>query len=587
MSGAARRVLRSVEFADHGVPAGFDQNAVRGRTDVARGIADKSLRLQKSVEKFQKEVTKLQKSGIGADEATRKASKHLDDAAELVKQHAVEAKGEDPTVVADIAAALLTIDPGPRQMLLRRAGNPEIFSDLDGVELDQTDVEGAPAVSEFQKGASAASAKAEEKDLAKAETRESLPLRQRPASTLQQKGEVTKTGTPKDPSDIYKDHVRSPSALEVDTSERRRIIETQGPEAAAKIPLTTTQRGALNTLAGDQIKALKKIATIQRARLGMSESQFRKLKPEQQAAFDIQNLIGAYLPDVISEKEKLTFHPRDEVLRIGTGLGSGGFGSKSQKWGRGGVADRVVENRNNSQFENLQRLMYELTAPIAETDPRTGKVLLDASGNPVASQSRTSRINLNTQFPLHRARLGQARPDGTLEWPAEAMSPEFLTEFMQGVFNNHDPEFFTRMLPLIQRSLEYTPAYAGSKTVLIPGGDIQYGGGKRTRTAGKYDQMQFVPSDKFKRAMEEGVGSAKFPYPIYGTKQLDREPLGPPALTPEPTGIPGGNIDQDVMQQTRDRIEEMRKKLRGQTGTNDQASIYMVPDTSPLRTLLV
>ena len=83
--------------------ANVSDRQIEGVKEVALA---KSSRLQDAMKRYNDAMSAQIKKGVPADKASRFASKELDEVAELVKRHAVEAKDSDPTVLLDIAAAL-------------------------------------------------------------------------------------------------------------------------------------------------------------------------------------------------------------------------------------------------------------------------------------------------------------------------------------------------------------------------------------------------------------------------------------------------------------------------------------------------
>jgi hypothetical protein len=554
----------------------------------------KSSRLQDAMKRYNDAMSAQIKKGVPADKASRFASKELDEVAELVKRHAVEAKDSDPTVLLDIAAALTSLEPAQRQMILRRAGSPEVFASLENVGADPLPL----GATELDAAAATAQTRAADKAAGVAESRKAFPAVVQPSQNLQKQGAVTKKGKPLKASQVYKSHqIEDVSPLETDTSDRReiietegakaaanvpltereraalqsgvpvqrRLIETQGAAAAAKVPLTSTQRAALQRLAGDQIGQVKRIEARQRAGEGLDQKSYNALSPEEQAEADRLMKVGAYLPPIKGAQadERIA---RD-TLRIGTSQSRPqGKGEDSARQGGRSKAtiDESVEGKNQSHAESLISTMYKKTDPGADAN---------------------DFINLNEWFPLFRARMGEMDADGTLQYPSEAPNAEWLTGFMQAALNVHDPEWKSRMLPLVERSLANTPASTGTR--LMGGGELQTQRSKTgRRTAAFYDKTQFVPSPNQQSRMEKGLRGKGEPVKIYGGKPLDRPALEAPSLTPQPIPPKGKPIDEGKKQEVRDAIEEYREKMRQKRGNSETASIYTVPETSPLRSLM-
>jgi hypothetical protein len=201
------------------------------------------------------------------------------------------------------------------------------------------------------------------------------------------------------------------------------------------------------------------------------------------------------------------------------------------------------------------------------------------------AQNPQSILDLDKHVPSWRARFGQYDQDGNLTYPANAPNAEFLTQYIQGLFNVGDENFYKTMLPLIERSIAAAPPTPA--LTLQEGGRIAGGraAGKQ-RSAAAYEGEQFVPSPGMAREMQRDGTQ------IYGDRVLDREELGPPALTPIPqAGLPApaegaGKISDESKSKTMNNIEAARERMRQKRGNSDTASIYTVPENSPVRFLM-
>lgn len=466
------------------VPEGFDRGVRQSVLDdqgdtvdvvsgaspdaVAQMAGAKTTRLRTAIENYNTRLAELLEEGHSRDVAVRNASRQLDDAATLIRQHVSTVPGDEPPVIADMALALMELQPEERSMLLRRAGNPEIFAPLVEGDMPDPDTQIGQTTavdqdSRMRRGA--AQSQSLDKKLADASTREALPAGQRPSAVIRQEGKVTKTGSQVKPSDIWKRVARKKenTPLDVDTTLREDIAAVEGQEAAADVPLTKTQQRALTDLAGDQLNerlyrlgnALVDQGIYTRdelvERIGGKRSDGKSVKGTKEGRDEVEAVAKANkisepslpkavrLTDKEREVERLVYHglaspkkaqrmsaqKRYELLEK-AGLGSDvaadaaremdgeASGTGVLRTGTGRTwndrdADAVVAQRQTSDLARTEQLLYRLTETQAASDS-VGNPILDHKGAPVLKFGGSgSIIDLDGMFPWWRGRFGVRR----------------------------------------------------------------------------------------------------------------------------------------------------------------------------------
>lgn len=223
------------------------------------------------------------------------------------------------------------------------------------------------------------------------------------------------------------------------------------------------------------------------------------------------------------------------------------------------VGDDTIAGRNvintNPDIENLVSInsMRPKTQRVLEMlyDASNYKSAPINSADPVKPSSGI--IDIDEVLPWWRARPAELDVDGNLAYPPRMLSAEAITGFVEDMYGVNDPDFFNAILPVIQRSIDAAPDRVAPRVdkdgnVLRP----------KSRTAEYYQDQVYSPDEMAIEMMQGGVGSGEYPYPLYGTREIER---------PE---IPN-------QQQTTDQ--------RPQSG--DSASIFKVrPPTSPISQLL-
>jgi hypothetical protein len=228
----------------------------------------------------------------------------------------------------------------------------------------------------------------------------------------------------------------------------------------------------------------------------------------------------------------------------------------------------------------------------------------------------TSTVDLDSLIPWWRQRFADMDDKGNLIYPKRLPTAEFITGQLIGRLGVTDPGAFNRFLPLIQRSIDAAPD--------LPSPSVE-SKGRVARTAHQFSQRPTLPSPSFQDIMRQAVRqrTAKTPvygptaadyhlrYPIYGPRQVDLPDVEAPERHPlkkaaEPTARP--SLEERLQQARKSQqpaeppeqqpappakpaaesLEERLKRVRksSQPGSGDQASIYMMPDNSPMRALL-
>ena len=611
-------------YGDLRIPAGFEGGVRRvdetgmgvrsaAQPDAIReGAASKSGRLLASINRYNSKLKELTDSGIAREAAIRQSETELDDIKELIIQTTRGDDGEKP-VVADMAMALMSLGVPERQMVLRRAGNPEIFSTLENAVLEDAPAEGIG--SESQRKSLIAAVQKEDQQLRQSFQRDKLPPSARPSNFFQQHGVLTSTGNPIDPSDIYKKRLPEDfDPMEVDA-------------VADDAALTSTQSKALQQLAGDQIGEIKQIkrrqlvesklytdAEVKAFTAAELDAAYEALDKQNAVAGiglpkpfkltskeeDIQRLVEAGVvgesgpisrqqADKLSAKDRLQLlesygligeQPRQskaDTMYKGSSLGAGGTSDRSAKW-NGSTADLEVSKRNKSGLERRVELLYRLTEDTPDVDQETGKVRTDHRGKPIQSQRTPQVIDLDKYFPWWRARIADVRPDGTLHFPKKQKTAEWVTMQMQGWLNVHDPDFFRRMLPLVQRSIAAMPTRA-VKTA-VEGGEV-LGGGKAIKSisAADWEKEVYVPSAAMQEAMRGGPGTKTYPYSVYSDVDIDIDDVEAGTGTPQP-------IYEVEQSPTYQKMQEQMRQRQAQPGKTDSASMNSMPQYSLLRSLI-
>jgi len=556
---------------------------ISNHADVLR---ERFRRAQVEAGKLMDKVSKSKKSGEKLDinnEAFAKPFNDLIDHVRTVASNAGKDDGGDPTVLADVASALVSLDPQTRSMVLRRAGNPEVFEPLRDGELPPTPEGGIG--DEMKRVQVAAQVDKDEKAIKRQNSVVSLPAIKRPSSHLARPDSIKTKG--KDKGGINPSSEQYKSYLQRDHS----------PLNVGENSADTTKREALWTLAGDQLRERRGIQNKMLLREGMDADQIEKLPPKDRAAkFPPDEMTDAILPPAVGKMVD-----SERTLKTGTDPNYWRPGDRKKTIpGQSGVTvDEVVAGRNRGTFDKLLEMMYSQTMPKPATDPATGEAIINrkfsAVEQPSMAEPHDTTIDLDRYFPWWRGRYGELDDKSELAYPARMPTAEFVTGMIEGMLGAKDPEFFDRMLPLIQRSIDAAPD--------VPDSKYRPEGGKG-RTAHQYSQIVFLPSDQFETAMKSGVGSADYPYAIYGDREVPRDPVTAPERHPfakaQAEAASSGGVedfrrlmgnesaapDAAAPEESSGGVEEFRRLMQDRPALGDQSSIYRVRPASPLSALL-
>jgi len=646
-------------------------------SDHAEVLRERFRRAQVEAGKLMDKVSKSKKSGEKLDINDEKFAKPFNDLIDHVRTVASNAgknDGGDPTVLADVASALVSLDPQTRSMVLRRAGNPEVFEPLRDGELPPTPEGGIG--DEMKKVQVAAQVDADERAMKRHNSVQSLPQIKRPSSVFSRPDSLITKGARKGEiqpsSEQYKsfatrDHspLSVPAGresqdstlasqgltakqMELLTPEQRTDLSLKGltekqvkalggkppPELMPDTPLTqsqmdaltpeqrialfpqtTTQRAALWRLAGKELRQVNRIekkygegnamlrpyispseeppllkgtgATPSRKPTAMQAQVLESIAGEPLSAEDLAKRAGVK-PDVIRRMQNaglLQFAGQTKEVPKGQQFKTPPTGGEA-----GGKEDKRIANLNRGTHEKLLEMMYSATPPIPASDAQDGGAIMSQR-----LLAPATTIDLDRFFPWWRGRFGEVDDSGQLAYPPRMPTAEFVTGMIEGQLGVQDPQFFDRMLPLIQRSID-TAADAPDPNYRPAGG--------QAKTAHEYSQMVFLPSKQFQKTMQSGVGSADYPYAIYGDREVPRDPVTAPERHPfakaQAEAASSGGVedfrrlmgtesaapDAAAPEESSGGVEEFRRLMQDRPALGDQSSIYRVRPASPLSALL-
>ena len=492
-----------------------------------------------------------------------KSTPDLDRAVDIIRRRAIESKpvdGDVPPVMDDIASAMMSVGPEFRSTLLNRAeagGAPvEVFrplaqGDMESGSLDPRSPEMSSAV------------RSDLRNLGP--TRDKLPLMATPSSHFRKLGKGKDSYKDMEPSDASAlDDAKDPNEPGISESEKRKRERVRDYQ--------------LRRLAGDQIAQTKKGRTN--------------------------------LPPVTKD----TVYDSDTVLTAGTGASGASPGGSppdpNRRFGGGRskrTIDSEVESRNQSQQARAMSRMYELT------DPERPEV------------AESSTLDLDAYFPWWRSRFGDVLPPDRVEYPDMMLTPEAVTHMIQGLYNIHDGNFYNRMLPLVRRSWNAAPDTLEAPTPvseitrsedaianLTPQEKSQYFKELRESSRANRKFAKFVehgnktyePGPTFRKtlgAYRSLQGKAMRPgsremqqFSALRAKLFGDAPAyemfsnRPRAIPPAPPAPAKQTPAQAPITETQKAgADAIRARIRARkAGGGDQASIYNVPDRSPLRRLI-
>lgn len=571
---------------------GADREAVESHAAYLSARFDKAI---EAAEKIKEKAGKKKKNGepvVVSDDEIAKPFNELIDHVRTVAVNAKGGDGGDPTILADVASALMSLDQPMREMVLRRAGNPEVFEPLRNAELAEP-----PAAAKAREGEQSikrmlteerarGAVDTDDRQLDAASKVSALPAVKRPSSVFalpdSMNSRVSKASgkaeiTPS--SDQYKKFLpRDHSPLNVTADDAK-----------------TTQAGAIRRLAGDSLADIRKIQNNILRERGYTDEEIKSLPASKRAEmFPMQGdakshtepLPSGITPQMLTRNTDPNYwHPSDRQKNTPLNLNV--------------TVDRTLANRNRGTYDKVLEMLYKMTNPEPVRDASTGALVSNrADGTPAAfAEPHDTVVDLDRFFPWWRGRFAVGDKDGNLSYPAALPSPEFVTGMIEGMYKVQNPQFFDRMLPLIKRSIDAAPDTPAPDARPFHGG----------RTAQEYSQMVFLPSQQFAETMKGGVGSRDMPYSIYGPRAVERPEVTAPERHPfqqamqefnaqgdaaanelrqrmqggaAPMAPDASDADQDAA------VQELRRLMGGTPGLGDQSSIYRMQPTSPLRSLI-
>lgn len=262
----------------------------------------------------------------------------------------------------------------------------------------------------------------------------------------------------------------------------------------------------------------------------------------------IKRLQNSMAGDQIAQAR--TMKASGDRLTIGAGeSGDAPWNTAPGRRDSGQPIDRVVAKRNRGSFVKLQEALERAS------------FAFDKDGAEISAEGT---VNLDARFPRWRARVAEMDDAGKLAYPPRLPSAEYVTGMILGLHNFTEPGLFERWLPAVRRSINAAPDTPSTKEAL------------------DYSQKVLLPSKSFKEAMASGVGSADYPYKIYGPRKVDLPAVDDPGAAP--SAPPKTSVEAQNAK-TRERLERINKS-RSKPEKTDQSSIYTVPADSPMSGLL-
>jgi len=571
---------------------------------------------------------------------TNEAMVAFDAMADHVRRAAIEAGDpEGGAVIADVAYALLRLPPPERQLILDRAGRPEIFEPLANQPLAPVPRGGVgtPAQAAAARGNLARARVDAQKKADAPMSRANMPMSMRPSNVFVEPDYYTDSGKPVLSAQTHKNY-------KVDTFSPLDVAKKRGNRGGSG-GLTDDDIntwGMVEDGPGNQAKALRQLAGDQNAQLKQIEK--KKLpptlpqvvpdkgEPREAVKAVVQEQIGklprgvggmsalysALLPNpdlskprIARAREWVETLPRQQQQALfdaaspppppqSDAVMTLGASQTSDRWSKkpdAGSTDWTVDSRNRSQKDKMVEGLYRLSDSIVAETAGRGK------GAPMRLvQGTDATIDMDQWFGWVRARYPEVDADGNYSYPSKQLNPRWVAGVIQGMYGIDDPAFVSRVEPLIARSLENMPAQPAE-------------GSPGARHYGK----ALLTSPRMEEIMKMGAGTGDFPEPVYSDVAFPQPPAEKPLRTfaeqraaaapaDQPTGSP-----MDRIRALRDKVEAMpaapeptaapgpaqtdpnspleRLKRLQQSiqrpGTTDQSSIYTVPPASPTRSLLV
>lgn len=306
----------------------------------------------------------------------------------------------------------------------------------------------------------------------------------------------------------------------------------------------------------------------------------------------------------------------DRIMTVGTGYNPSSptapaVGGERASWkgkrAQGRSIDYELENRNSEMISRKISVLERRTDP----------------NSPVYMKT----IDLDAYFPWWRSRVADIDPDGNYVYPDEYPTAEFITHMIAGMYNVGDPDFVRRTTPLIRASMEAAPEVIPNPVsrVTFTKEDLaamtpearaaardkmsayrqDY---RRFNTARKQERTLYTPSDTLRETLQRyrqagatmmQPGSKEFtefmdarnqlygdsePFGFYSGKPMKRPPVAGMEPAAQPQATPASTYTPTEAEKA--RAEELRARRKKKADSGDQASIYSVPDSSPLYYLM-
>jgi len=427
-----------------------DGNLLKGK-EVVKGTAeefahDQAETLSDSLLKAQKEFRSAKKKG-GKTPLTNAA-------VEQIKTFAINAKPDSggEAVTGSMASALMSLDADYRRLILRRAGNPEVFEPLNNADLEATPVpEMSPEAREFVSEEATEAAKNQPVPFREGLTGKLSSQFQKEDIVDPDTGEVIKKG-----SEAWKNMRidNRPQALrerEGDSDRSIQLRKLAGDQIAELIAIQRSQGVENLPSVEDAIRALTRRSGTPKtdAEIAAAEWVKRNTAP---GGF-IEDSTAMLPPAVRVNPDRDSVAPSDVVLKTGTGADPGGPSTNPFNPNlRHSAGDhRSIDSAISREVRTNTDRVLELL------NRRTDGELAEVEGS-----SYMKPIDLDVYFPWWRSRLGDVLGDGSVDYPDHQLTPEVISSIIQGMYKNTDRSFIQRISPLIQKSIDYTLGLNGS-----------------------------------------------------------------------------------------------------------------------------
>ena len=504
---------------------GADEDAVTGQAAQYRSLIDEA---KANAETIRKKFDATGKKSLLPDQEAEVLSAY-DSLADTIRLYQRDIDRGEPVVVASLVDALMSADAPTRDMILRRAGNPAAFEPLRGAELDAVpnpDVDASRGTATQTASEATAAERAAAKHAASQYAR---PRQFRLSSQFSEPDYLGEDGIVRSGAEKWTEMRVS------DVDDATRDISSLSDSSKKQL---------LERLVGDQIGQVKAIENRTLNEMGLDEDAVKALSPQQRGALlglinddgtPRQGVGPARLPSV-DDKTPNT----KNTVTVGTG----------ERWGGGGPGradrstDSVAMSTSRSQRTRVLEDMYRRTLS-ASVDPQSGQPT-----SPFVDKGAFGDLSnyLDKYFPWWRSRFAELDDSGKIAYPARAPTPEFIVGMVHTMYGVTDDAFDQRMIPLIKDALEQASD--------VPATD----------KAREFAERVFLPSKRWEKQMQQGVGSPHYPTQIYSDRPMNRSQVETPERHPYGNNAVG--------------------KPLSQPGSGDSASISRMPPNSPMRLLL-